>query len=238
MSCIREYMLLKILHLILLLSLSVLLSGCLTARQTAEVNYVNGTVVDTLSSNVSLQYASSDRHISGSGYIMYRQPDQIRVVILSPFGSVLQDVYVSGDRVTVIDPGNGVAFSGSYAELPIKGDFSGWRHIHWLIDFDQPERSRVSATIERVNRFGQSETAVIENGLFTSKTTAEGGTVRYARYTAVQGAALPLEIVYETAAKEVFTITLDEPEINVPFAVTAFTPNVGKHPVYPLSRLR
>ena len=229
-------MILKVLFM--LLSLSTLLSGCLTARQTTDLAYVNDTEIASLSSTVSLKYASPDRNISGSGYIMYRQPDQIRVVLLSPFGSVLQDVYVSGDQVTVIDTGNGIVFSGSYADLPDKGDFSGWRHIHWLMDIDQPGRSRATAAIQRINRFGQPETVVFENGLLVSKTTAEGGHASYARYTTVQGAVLPLEIVYETAAKELFTILLEEPEVNVVFADTAFTPNVGKHPVYPLSRLR
>ena len=221
-----------------LLSMTVILSGCLSLRSPAELKYDSGAVARSLSSNVSLAYASPDRGISGSGYLMCRKPDQLRVVILSPFGSVLQEVYVTGELVTIIDAGNGIAFSGTYMDLPDKGDFSAWRYIHWLLDIDPPETSRNNATIERINRFGQTEKVVFENGLLISKATDAGGFVKYGRYTAVRGVAFPLEIKYETAAKEKFSILLEDPEINVSFADGAFTPNLNKLRVYPLSSLK
>ncbi len=224
--------------LIYLLSMSAFLSGCLPLHVPVEATYIPGAVVTSLSSSVSLSYASPDRSISGSGVLMYRKPDQMRVVILSPFGSVLQEVYVSGDQVTIIDPGNGIAFSGVQADLPDKGDFSGWRYIHWLIDIDPFDPSRKSADIERVNRFGQSEHATFEKGLLTSKSTTPGGSVTYAGYTAAQGASLPLEITYETVAKEKFTLLLEDPEVNAPFADDAFSPSLSKLRVYPLSSLK
>ena len=222
---------------LLLLSITVFLSGCLALRPSAEVKYSSG-VVGSLSSNVSLAYMSPDRSISGSGYLLYRKPDQMRVVILSPFGSVLQEINVSGELVTIIDAGNGIAFNGAQKDLPEKGDFSGWRYINWLIDIDPPDPSKNNVAIERTNRFGQPEKAVFENGLLISKTTASGGHVRYGNYTAVQGAALPLEIIFETAALEKFTILLEDPEINIPVADGAFSPNLSKLRVYPLSGLK
>ncbi len=221
-----------------LFSLTVFLSGCLAFHQPVELEFTSGSLVESLSSNASLSYATSDRSISGSGILMYRKPDQIRAVILSPFGSVLQEVYVSGDQVTIIDAGNGTAFSGSYMDLPVKGDLSGWRYIQWLIDIDPPESSRRTAVIERTNKYGHQEHAVFENGLLISKTTAVGGHVRYGRYTTVRGVAFPLEIIYETVAKEKFTILFEDPEINVPFADGAFTSNLSKLRVYPLSGLK
>lgn len=221
-----------------LLLMTVCFSGCLPARKPAGVSYDSGTVVSTLSSNVSLSYSSSERSISGSGLLMYRRPDQMRVVILSPFGSVLQEIYVSGELVTIIDSGNGIAFSGIHADLPVKGDFSGWRHIHWLIDIDPPDPSRRTVSVRRVNRFGEAEQAKYENGLLTSKKTAAGGIVRYDGYADVQGVPFPLKITYTTAAGETFTLLLEEPEINIPFADSAFTPDTSKLRVYPLSALR
>jgi outer membrane lipoprotein-sorting protein len=215
-----------------------LLSGCMTARPMAELRYTDGSVAESLSSNVSLSYVSPDQSISGSGVLMFRKPDQIRAVILSPFGSVLQEVYVHGEQVTIIDAGNGTAFNGSYMDLPGKSNFSGWRNIHWLIDIDPPEISRRTTVIERTNRYGHQEKAVFENGLLTSKTTAEGNTVWYNRYTTVKGVAFPLEIIYKSVANEKFTIQFEEPEINVPFADGAFSVNLSKYRVYPLSVLR
>lgn len=224
--------------LLFLLSIPVILSGCLSLRSPAEITYADGAAVTSLSSNVSLSYTAPGRSISGSGFLMYRKPDQMRAVILSPFGSVLQEIYVSAELITIIDAGSGIAFSGTYMDLPDKGDFSGWRHIHWLVDIDPPDSSRGNSVIERINRFGQPEQASFENGLLISKTTASGGYVRYARYTAVHGVAFPLEITYETAAKEKFTILLEDPEINVPFADGVFTPKLNKLRVYPLSNLK
>lgn len=223
---------------LLVIIFMIVLSGCLALRPPVEMKYVSGAVVKSLSSNVSLEYTTPDRSISGSGYLMYRKPDQMRVVILSPFGSVIQEIYISGELVTIIDAGNGIAFSGNYLDLPEKGDFSGWRYIHWLIDIDPPESIRGSAVIERINRFGQREKASFENGLLKSKSIAVGGDVRYGRYTTVQGTAIPLEILYETVVKEKFAILLEDPEVNVPFADGVFTPDLNKLRVYPLSSLK
>ncbi len=214
------------------------LSGCVAVRPSQELVYASGGVVQSLSSNVSLSYAAHGRSISGSGYLMYLKPDKMRVVILSPFGSVLQEIYVSGELVTIVDAGNGVAFSGNFMDLPDKGDFSGWRYIHWLIDIDPPDPSRGNAVIDRINRFGQPEKATFENGLLISKSTEAAGLVRYGRYAVVQGGAFPLEIIYEAATQEKFTLLLEEPETNVPLTDTAFMPNLVKLRIYPLSRLK
>ena len=146
--------------------------------------------MESLSSNVSLSSVISGQSISGSGVLMFRKPDQIRAVILSPFGSVLQEVYVHGERVSIIDAGNGTAFHGSYIDLPGKSIFSGWRNIHWLIDIDPPEYSRRTTVIERTNRYGHQEKAAFGNGLLISKTTAAGDSVWYNRYTTVKGLSL------------------------------------------------
>jgi len=228
----------KTLRLPLLLVFMVILSGCLFRHHTSEVTYINGSAVESLSSSVSLSYDSAARNISGSGLFMFRKPDHMRMVVLSPFGSVLQEVYVSGELVTILDNGNGVAFSGSYKNLPASGDFSGWRYIHWVLDIDPPDPAQRTEVIERVNRSGELETATFEKGMLISKTTATGGCVRYGNYTAVNGAAFPLEIVYETAAREKYTIVLEDPEVNIPFAEGAFAPDLAKWRVYPLSVLK
>jgi outer membrane lipoprotein-sorting protein len=221
-----------------LLSLIVSLSGCLSARIPVKANYVGGTVVTTLSSNISLSYAAPGRSLSGNGFLMFKKPDKMRVVLLSPFGSVLQEIYVSGELITIIDSGNGIAFTGTHTDLPAKGDFSGWRYINWLIDIDPSDPSRRTGAVQRINRFGESEKADFENGMLISKRTEEAGFVRYGGYADVHGAPFPSNIRYETAARETFTITLEEPEINVTLADSAFIPDLSKLRVYPLSVLK
>ncbi len=228
----------KALCAVLLLLLTISLTGCLAARVPAELTYLNGATIDSLSSNASLSFSTSERSISGSGVLMYRKPDQMRAVILSPFGSVLQEVFVSGDLVTIIDVGNGVAFSGVRSDLPETGDSSGWRYIHWLIDIDPSDSARRTSVVQRNNRFGEMEKAFFENGLLVSKSTAAGGIVKYSKYTAHDGVPIPLEISYETAAKEKFTILLEDPDIHASFAEDTFTPKLSTYRVYPLSLLK
>ena len=221
-----------------LLILVPLLSGCTTARPKADLSYTDDSVAESFSSNVSLSYVISNQSISGSGVLMFRKPDQIRAVILSPFGSVLQEVYVHGEQLSIIDAGNGTAFNGSYMDLPGKGTFSGWRNIHWLFDVDPPDSSRRFAAFERINKYGHQEKAVFEKGLLVSKTTVEGDFVSYGKYSTVKGVAFPLEIIYKTIENEKFTILFEEPEINVSFADGAFSVDLSKYRVYPLSVLR
>jgi outer membrane lipoprotein-sorting protein len=210
----------------------------MSKHTTVGLIHTNGVVVESLSSNASLSYLTSDQNISGSGYLMYRKPDHIRAVILSPFGSVLQEVIVSGDLVTIIDSSNGIAFSGMRVDLPDKGAFSGWRYFNWLIDIDKPDSSFGNTVVERINRFGQREEAVFENGRLLSKSTVAGGHVRYVRYATQHEITFPLEIIYETATKDKFTILLEDPEINVVLADSVFTPDLSKLRVYPLSNLK
>ncbi len=213
-------------------------SGCTIVSPMAELKYTEGSVAESLSSNVSLSFASTDQSISGSGLLMFSKPDQIRLVLISPFGSVLQEVYVHGEHVSIVDTGNGIAYSGSYMELPDKGNFSGWRNIHWLIDIDPPESSRRTTVVARTNRYGYQEKAAFEHGLLTSKTNAAGDSVWYNRYTSVNGVPFPLEIIYKTAADEKFTILFEEPEINISIAEGTFKADLSKFRVYPLSVLR
>lgn len=223
---------------LILMLMSLSLSGCLASTSLAELKYVDGMKVESLSSNASLSYSTSSQSITGSGYLMYRKPDQIRVTILSPFGSVLQEVFMSGEQITIIDPGNGTAFTGKSSDLPYSGNISGWRYIQWITDIDSPDNQRINSKFERTNRFGQSESAAFENGLLISKKMSSGAVVSYGKYTAVKGVAFPLEIMYETATKEKFNILLEDPEINVDFADNVFTPNLSLLRVYPLDALK
>jgi len=234
----KKQPLVRSVRLITVAAISFILYGCLTLNQPIEMKFSRAVSIKSLSSNASLAFKSSLRNISGSGVILFKKPDQMRMVVLSPFGSVLQEVFVSGDLVTIVDAGNGVAFSGTRRDLPGIGDFSGWRYIDWIIDIDPPSPAWSTTVIDRVNMFGQLEKAAFENGLLISKSTAEGGLVRYGNYKAVQGVAVPFEIKYEAAANELFTIRLEEPEVNIPIAEDSFTPDLGKYRLYPLSSLK
>ena len=216
---------------------SFMLSGCSSVPSIKDVSYSDGAIVSTLSSSVSLSYSSSEKSISGSGIIMYQKPAQFRVVVLSPFGSVLQEIFIHNQDITIVDPGNKLAFKGLLAELPEQSYFSGWKYIHWLVDNDIPLRANGDKTVERVGSHGESERVVFENGLVSEKSTARGSSVKYRRYTTVQGVALPLEIICETAGKDKLTVKFDDPEVNTSLAHETFIPQISNFKLYPLSLL-
>lgn len=228
-------------HMMLYLSIlliTFLFYGCSSIKPPAELSYNANLYISSVSSNASLAYKSPLKTISGSGILMYKKPDQVRMVVLSPFGSVLQEVFVLGEIITIIDTGNGNAFVGNYNDLPANGDLSAWRYIHWLIEIDGPEPSGSSYLTNRINRFGEMEEAAFEKGLLVSKSTIRAGKVKYNSYISVAGIAVPSEIVYETNAKEEFTIKLNEPEVNGELIATTFVPNLNKYNTYPLSVLK
>ena len=200
------------------------LVGCATVPTLHELNYTDGAAIATLSSSVSLAYASPDKSISGSGVIMYQKPGQFRIVILSPFGSVLQEISIQNQQITILDTGHKIAFTGNLSQIPEQSYFSGWKYIHWLVDNEIAMKSVGDKTVQRTGRNGELEKVVYVNGLVSEKSSDTGSSVKYQKYSVIQGIAVPLEILCETAGKDRLTVTFDEPEVNTPFARDMFVP--------------
>ncbi|MDD2365437.1 MAG: lipoprotein insertase outer membrane protein LolB [Desulfuromonadaceae bacterium] len=215
-----------------------LFTGCAAVKSDDIIDFSGTASIESLSSNASLVYSNSERSISGTGIFMFKKPDKLHLVLLSPFGSVLQEVFVTGDIITIIDSGNGNAFTGNYNDLPSEGNLTAWRQIHWIVDIDLPDTLRRTALINRTNRFGDREEAAFKNGLLKSKSTEMGGEVIYSNYAGVDGVAVPLEILYKTKSEEQFLIQFDDPEINKGMPDALFQANLSKYHLYPLSVLK
>jgi outer membrane lipoprotein-sorting protein len=228
----------KWIYAVFLLVSAMILDGCATMTKHEKLVYTVGAMVETLTGNAALSFAAEGRSISGSGVLMYRRPDQMRVTILTPFGSVYQEVYVSGDSVTIVNPGGGIAFKGVWQDLPMSGDLSGWRQIRWVIDIDPPDPAHGDGVVQRTNRFGEAESATFAQGLLMEKALATGNKATYDKYTVVNGVALPLEIAYATPTGEHFKIILEEPEVNGLLAPDTFIPRLENLKLHPLSSLR
>lgn len=238
MTTYRRMFRMKWIYAVFLLVSAMVLGGCATTAKPEKLVYTAGAMVETLTGNAALSFAAEGRSISGSGILMYRRPDQMRVTILTPFGSVYQEVYVSGDVVTIVNPGGGIAFRGVWQDLPTNGDLSGWRHIRWVVDIDPSDPARGDVVVQRTNRFGEAESATFAQGLLRAKSLATGNKATYDKYTVVNGIALPLEIAYATPTGEHFKIILDEPDVNGLLAADTFTPILDNLKLYPLSSLR
>jgi hypothetical protein len=112
-----------------------LLSSCATIS-TTPIAYRPGAVVETLSSAVSLSINATDRSMGGNGYMVFRRPDQLHLVILSPFGTTLMEAFALGERIVLVYPSQSTAYSGHFDELPDKGGLQGWKMMRWVMDAD------------------------------------------------------------------------------------------------------
>jgi len=221
---------------ILLLSVLFLLSSC--AGPLANLPYTKGAVADTLSAAVSLSFSSGERGMSGNGYLIYRRPDLMRLIVLSPFGTTLMELYVNGERITIVYPGKGAAFAGRLADLPERGESAGWRQVRWVMDVDPPGSALRDGTLERLNSLGVRERVTFENGLVTAKALSNGDEARYGDFEVIGGVPLATEIVMENAAGDRFRLKLNEPEVNTPLETDVFTPRLDGLTVYPLAALQ
>lgn len=224
-------------RLIKLLLPLLLLSACATFSQ-PPLDYRSGAVVDTLSSAVSLSVHAADSSMGGSGYLVFRRPDQLHLVVLSPFGTTVMEAYALGDRITLLYPSRSTAYVGRFDELPVKGGLQGWRLMRWVMDADPREDKTVNETVQRINKLGFSEKVTYEHGLVTSKVSAAGDHVYYSRYAAVNGVPVAAELDLRNANDDRIRIVLDEPEINTPLDDAVFIPHLDGLTVLPLSAIQ
>ncbi len=224
-------------RLVKLLLPLLLLSACATVA-TKPIDYRPGAVVSTLSSAVSLSIHASDSGMSGSGYLVYRRPDQLHLVVLSPFGTTMMEAFAVGDRITLIYPSKSTAYVGHFNELPDNGGLQGWRLMRWVMDAEPSEGQPLSGTVERIGKLGFSEKVTFENGLVTSKESPGGDHVYYSKYATINGVPVAMKLDLRNGHDDRIRITLDEPEINTPLEDTVFIPRLDGLTVMPLSAIK
>lgn len=220
---------------LLLMFILALLAGCATSRVPAD--YRAGVVVESLSASVSISVSTSQQGMSGHGYLLYRRPDKVHLVVLSPFGTTLMEVFGNGDRVTLVYPSKQTAFTGRFDELPEGTGLQGWRLMRWVMDAD-PVPGIADGTIERTGAGGENEKITLKNGLITAKVSAAGDKAYYERYTVIDGVPLAVQIDLRTPLDERIRLALDEPEVNRPLEDDLFTPRLEGMSLLPLSALQ
>jgi len=214
-----------------------LFTACATISNPPLV-YRPGAVVETFASSVSISIHSTDRGMGGNGFIVYRRPDKIHLLLLSPFGTTIMEVFVLGERITLIYPSLMAAYSGRFDELPDKGGgLQGLRMIRWVMDSDPSDNKRLNGTVERVNRFGFMEKVTFENGLMAAKTSPVGDQVYYGKYSVINGVPLAIEVEMRNDRDDVVRLKLDEPEVNKHLDDADFTPQLKGLTLLPLSAI-
>ncbi|MHB8056604.1 MAG: lipoprotein insertase outer membrane protein LolB [Desulfuromonadaceae bacterium] len=214
-----------------------LLTACATVPA-PPLDYRPGAVLETLSSAVSLSIRAADSSMSGTGYLLFRRPDQLHLVVLSPFGTTVMEAFALGDRITLIYPTKSTAYVGNFDELPEKGGLQGWRLMRWVMDADASGDMTLNGTVERTGKQGFSEKVTFENGVVTTKESSAGDQVQYRKYSVVNGVPLAAELDLRNDRGDRIRIVLDEPEVNSRLEDAVFTPNLDGLKIIPLSAIK
>lgn len=218
--------------------LPLLLLGACATVPAPPLDYRSGATVETLSSAVSLSVHAEEGSMSGSGYLLFRRPDQLHLVVLSPFGTTLMEAFALGDRITLIYPSRSTAYVGHFNELPLKGGLQGWRLLRWVMETGTSAKQPQNGTMERIGRLGISEKVTYKNGLVTAKESADGDHVNYRNYKVVGGVPLAAELDLSNGRGDRFRIVLDEPEVNIHLDDVVFTPKLDGLTIIPLAAVR
>ena len=213
------------------------LGACATVPK-APLVFTPGAVANTLSAAVSLSVSSSGRNVSGNGFMVYRRPDQLHLVLLSPFGTTMLEAFAQGERITLIYPSQGVAFSGRYDELPDDSGMQGWRMMRWVMDADPSAQGGQSGTIERPAGQGVVERVTYESGLITEKSNSAGERVFYRNYELANGVPYASELEMLNAKGDRVRLRLEDAEINTALDGAAFTPRLEGLKLLPLSAMQ
>lgn len=224
-------------RLILTMLPLLLLPACATFA-TPPLDYRQGAVVETISSAASLSITTEDKSMGGSGYLLFRRPDQLHLVVLSPFGTTMMEVFAQGERITLVYPSRSTAYAGRFDELPDKGGLQGWRLMRWVMDAAPGRDNTLKGTVQRTSTPGLSEKVTYENGLVISKESSSGDHVYYSKYSVVDGAPLAAELDLRNSRGDRILITLDEPEINTPLDDSLLVPHLEGLTVMPLSAIQ
>jgi hypothetical protein len=226
-------------RLCVLIILSALLSACATKPLfTDNSQVVPGRVVETLSSSVTLSLRSGEKNISGRGFMVYRRPDQMRLILLSPFGTTVMEAQLAGDRLTLTYPADGVAYQGLIKDLPPATGQRGFAMLRWVLDSEPPTGSPVSGVVEQQASQGGQEQITIKNGLVLEKSLKSGEQVRYRNHTVLAGVRLPLELQMESAEGDRIRLVLEEPEVNTELEKPMFNVPLQGLRLFPLSQLK
>lgn len=211
-------------------------TGCATVPKPLE-GIVPGRALDSLSAAVGISLHSGDRSSGGRGYLVFRQPDRFRLVVLSPFGLTLMELFVDGETLTCILPSKQVAYSGRISDLPERDGLKSWGLMRWVVDM--PPAAGPALYRDHITREGVHEKVYYDaRGLVIRKESESGDEVRFLDYRVVDGVALAEVIEIISAAGERVRLTFSDPEVNGTVDDGMLRPNLDGLRVLPFTEFK
>jgi outer membrane biogenesis lipoprotein LolB len=219
---------------ILFLAAVLPLAGCATLPK-PQACILPGKELQTLQSSVSIAVKTGEKSTGGRGYLVYQRPDRFHLLLLSPFGQSLFEVFMIGDRITCLVPSKDAAYTGLVSELPDANPLKNWGLMRWATERPPAEEFR-SGVRECKGPDGHRQLVTYDKqGLVTEKENEEGDRVLYGDYEAVNGVALPKTVELLNRRGDEVRIVFDELEVNQPVEATSFAPNLEGLTVLPLA---
>lgn len=206
-----------------LILLFVFLSSCSTRHSVPLDSIVDKDVrVDTISSNILISSRIKEKNITSRGMLFYRRPDNIRLIVFSPFGSTIFDSLFKDDVIKVYFQTDSILYSGKFKELSGRKEARAWGMLVWALDFSLKEEATSS---ERKSSllFHGTETIYFKDRLLSEKRLAGGESVKYLNYKVVAGVNFPMEILYSGGDEERIRIQFEDPEINLDIPASSFS---------------
>jgi hypothetical protein len=214
--------------------LFLLTTGCATLPK-AQVPFRPGAMLETVAAMVTISVKAPQISTGGHGYMVYERPDRFHLVVLTPFGTTAMEFYSSDDRLTIVFPSRGEAYTGTFDEMPANSPLWGWRMIR-LMAIDEPlfDPLKKGTSEKKRTSSGEITSYYDQSGLLVRKQFSSGEEVFFSNYQSVDGVPFPSVIGFIDRNATRVKITFDEPEINKPMENAALVPNldgIAQHPL-------
>jgi len=217
------------------LLLLAILVGC--AAVPVQHKAVHGVAIETLQGSVNISLTSPAGQISGNGFLFFKRPDSFRLSILAPFGQIVFDIIVFGERVLCLKESSKSGWQGTVADLPESLGTKVWPLMKWIVEPPHPSGPARERSFTRVD--GTTEKVYYDPAGFVQRKVNGGGDeVLYSDYRIKDAVAIPNRIEINAADGSRLVLTFDDPDLNQPIESGILNPRLDGYKILPLQELQ
>lgn len=217
----------------ILLLLLLLVSGCASAPP-VQNRAVHGVAIETLQGSVNISLTTPSGRMSGNGILVYRRPDSFRLSVLAPFGQVVFDLIVAGEKVVCLQASKKTVWAGTLADLSPALGTRVWPLLQWAVEPPHPAGPSLERLFTRPD--GTKEKVFYDPaGLVQRKVDGFGDEVLYGDYRTADGVALPNRMEINASEGGRLVLTFDDPDLNRPVEDGVLNPDLSGYQILPLA---
>jgi len=221
-----------------LFALLLFIAGCASIPK-EQAPFRPGLTVETLSSEISISVKAPKISTGGRGYMLFQRPDRFHLVMLTPFGTTALETFSDNDRLTIIIPSKGTAYTGRFDEMPEESPLQGWRMIR-LMAADESffEPMKKGGMEKRRRDMGESTSFYDGSGLLARELFSGGEELFFRDYISADGVPFPGTIEFTDNKGSRVKVKFDEPEINKPLDAATLRPKLDGITLLPLASFK